>query len=191
MSDCTCIVCSSWVRSVAYCLAIVVMAVAGCGAGQDGGGPGGTATEISSDGRFVRSITNQPVVHDNTTTLDWQGCAAGLTSNACAAGMATKYSWSGAWWFCSTLDWGGYQDWRMPGKDTLASILDTSRTNPAIDTIAFPATPSYWFWACSFDHCPSQVDTTNSAWFVDFAVGGVGTYVEWDSDYVRCVRGAS
>jgi hypothetical protein len=71
----------------------------------------------------------------------------------------------------------------LPNVNELASIADKSRSNPAIDPTAFPATPASWFWSAS----PS-VGNSDYAWVVGFSNGGVGNVSRYCSNYVRLVR---
>ena len=66
---------------------------------------------------------------------------------------------------CATLG-GGY---RLPTAKELLTLIDFSRTSPAIDTSlgAFPDTPPEPFWTAT----PLQGSTVTSAWFIDFATG--------------------
>ena len=58
--------------------------------------------------------------------------------------------------------------WRLPNVKELASVVDRSKSNPAIDTVAFPVTPADAFWSSS-----PNVGYAGSAWSVNFYVGGV------------------
>jgi len=73
------------------------------------------------------------------------------------------FVWRNALAGCETLDWGGHTDWRLPDKKELRSIVDNHAYNPSIDTAAFPATPSSWFWSSS-----SYADNVSLAWDVYF-----------------------
>lgn len=44
------------------------------------------------------------------------------------------------------LHWGGRNDWRIPNKDELRSIMDYGRTEPAVDTTYFPNLGSDLYW---------------------------------------------
>jgi hypothetical protein len=65
----------------------------------------------------------------------------------------------------------------------LSSIADKSRSNPAIDTLAFPATPANWFWSSS-----PCVGDANYAWNVNFYNGNVNGNLRYYAGYVRLVR---
>jgi hypothetical protein len=71
----------------------------------------------------------------------------------------------------------------LPTRIELVSLLDLSRTNPALDLAAFPSGPSQWFWSAS----PDASDEAK-AWYVYFYFG----YPDVDDisveNRVRCVR---
>ncbi len=48
-------------------------------------------------------------------------------------------TWDDALSYCDTLDLGGYDDWRLPTRIELTSVLDYSR--PGWSTAAFPGSP--------------------------------------------------
>ncbi len=130
------------------------------------------------------STANQPLVTDNVTGLRWQGCALGYSGDSCdTTGSPTEFTWADALAGCESLSWGGYTDWRLPNKKELRSIVDNRENNPAIDTTAFPATPSDSFWTSSF-HV-----TTSYAFCVRFYSGDVSDSFRSGSLFVRCVRG--
>jgi hypothetical protein len=145
----------------------------------------GWDTRNPASARFTRTATAEPVVTDNVNRLIWQGCAAGLTGSSCATGSSVRRNWSDALAYCESLSWGGATDWRLPDRFELQSIVDYGRTEPpAINTTAFPATPSSWHWSSS-----SSAGASSYAWYVHFYVGNVGTAGKSLADYVRCVRG--
>ena len=134
--------------------------------------------------RFTRDTTSadNPVVTDNVTKLMWQGCAAGLSGEACGTGTATKYTWKDALAYCEGLDWAGRNDWRLPNKTELMSIADDRESDQAIDSTAFPATPSDWFWSSS-----SYANFTSIAWYVYFDNGSVSASGKDGTSNARCV----
>ena len=139
----------------------------------------------SLEERFVRdtSAAGFPVVTDNATGLVWQGCASGLTGDTCGTGGEVSVTWSEALAACEGLSWAGLDDWRLPSLDELHSIADNHVEVPAIDTIAFPGTPSTTFWSSS-----SRAAYSSYAWAVRFDYGNAGNHPKSDSAYVRCVR---
>jgi len=113
------------------------------------------------------------VVSDRVTGLMWQGMA-----------NTTGMYWPAARTYCQDLTLGGHDDWRLPSLIELVSLVDTSRTNPAIDGAAFskPVGGTVWTATPIF---PSQ----DEAWYVSFNTGftyhGHGNLLPID---VRCVR---
>ena len=143
------------------------------------------ATHATTE-RFTRntSVSGQPVVLDNVTGLQWQGCAGGTTGDACAAGDAAKYDWDAALAYCDSLSWSGYSNWRLPDELELDSLVDFSRTYPSIDITAFPGTLRTFFWSSS-----SYVTKEFNAWRVNFDVGGMDYLGHKLYTYrARCVR---
>jgi hypothetical protein len=81
-------------------------------------------------------------VTDTRTGLVWRRCAAGMVwnidSQACL-GTATEFQWKEALDYAKTNRQGG---WRLPNVKELFSITDHEVTKPAIDSLAFPNTPT-------------------------------------------------
>ncbi len=75
-------------------------------------------------------------------------------------------------------------DWRLPTMEELAFLAEETCFNPAINTTAFPATPSDWFWSGS-PHANGSYD----AWYVDFLYGNEDDNFRGNDDvHVRLVR---
>lgn len=71
--------------------------------------------------------------------------------------------------------------WRLPTREELQSIVDTSSYEPAIDTNKFSYTESLAYWTstpCAWDD--------NHRWFVDFSLGYIGSI--HPSTGLACVR---
>ncbi|MFC9947971.1 sigma-70 family RNA polymerase sigma factor [Streptomyces pratensis] len=95
-------------------------------------------------------------VRDNVTCLVWQQDAA-----------AGTYTFSDAKQYCADLDLAG-GGWHLPSRIELTSIVDTTRSGPAIDPTAFPGTPVQFFWTSS----PWAVTKEPlRAWIVNFYEG--------------------
>jgi formylglycine-generating enzyme len=147
------------------------------------GGPWTNGARFTRDTRVI----GQPEVNDNVTGLSWQGCAAGLLGDNCDVDAPARYSWRDALAFCANLEWGGHSDWRLPNQKELFSIVYERRYGPAIDTTAFPASPS---------ESPTWSSSTNPANLADafsvfFQTGNVfnGAVGKGYDFFVRCVRG--
>lgn len=135
--------------------------------GQDGQYQGNQPT-FSNNGNGT--------VNDLNTGLTWQ---QGDDQNS------TYYTWQKAADYCTALALGGYDDWRLPFRGELLSIVNYGRTAPAIDKSIFPSCRSRQYWTATtqaFSHGPG-------AWFVNFYDGSISTESKDLRYRVRCVRG--
>jgi hypothetical protein len=88
---------------------------------------------------------------------------------------------------CRDLRLHGFDDWRLPTRAELLTLVDDTRHEPAIDTAAFPSCKSNWYWTstpCAW--------SSGYAWLVSFSGGGAG-YVRRDYylALARAVRSVS
>ncbi|PIQ50688.1 MAG: hypothetical protein COW02_18920 [Comamonadaceae bacterium CG12_big_fil_rev_8_21_14_0_65_59_15] len=89
-------------------------------------------------------------VTDPTTGLQWMRCSMGQTwdgVNSTCTGTASTYTFDQANALTGTVTFAGQSDWRVPNIRELQTIVDLSVYNPAIDLVAFPATPSSNYWS--------------------------------------------
>ncbi|MEU4691862.1 DUF1566 domain-containing protein [Actinoplanes sp. NPDC023714] len=116
-------------------------------------------------------------VRDTVTGLVWQREVAPKT-----------YTFTQAKAYCDDLglDGGG---WHLPTRVELTSIVDHSRSGPAIDPKAFPGTPPRFFWTST----PWAVTKTPlRAWIINFYEGLASNGAFQDGEFnVRCVRSVS
>jgi hypothetical protein len=133
---------------------------------------------ISADGSEVT---------DPQTGLIWRRCPEGMVfSGHTCMGTARTYTHEAALRQATAQASKTAITWRLPNVKELSSIADKNLSNPAIDSTAFPATPSGFFWSAS----PNAV-YSNYAGGVDFADGYVSDGYVGDrgrSGYVRLVR---
>lgn len=132
---------------------------------------------------FVVSTDGQEVT-DLRTGLIWQRCAYGMTwQNGACEGSPTYFMWYEALPVAEQQARGKQRVWRLPNVKELASLLDRTRINQAIDDAAFPNTPNAPFWSAS----PYAADAFY-AWEVNFFDGAVYySYLE-DLAAIRLVR---
>ena len=130
------------------------------------------------------TTADQPLVTDNLTGLIWQGCAGELTGVLCTGGGAVKYTWEDALTYCDGLEWGRLSGWYLPDEYELQSIVDYGRSNPSIDSVAFPGTPLVEYFRTSSSSCVNA----SVSWQVSFDVGYVAMGIKTYSSYVRCVH---
>jgi len=152
--------------------------------------PAGLVAELNdpdaqTQARYVISTDGNEVT-DSTTGLIWRRYAEGMKiiANSCS-GTATAFSSDQAQSWAKNEALTSGKPWRLPSLKELSSIVDPSRCNPAIDTVAFPGTPGSPFWSA-----PPAAGEPSFAWGVNFDYG----YVDYGSEHnsagyrVRLVR---
>lgn len=120
------------------------------------------------------------VVHDDITCLDWQKTASpGTQDNA------------GAIAYCENLTLGGFDDWRLPTRVELASIVDWTRSSLLDEAFTaqggFHKTGSNWVLTIDQQGAGANGDRS---WAYNMSDGIVSNNRSAASpDYARCVRG--
>jgi hypothetical protein len=124
--------------------------------------------------------TANGMVHDNVTCLDWQQ----VTST-------TTYTVTDAITYCTSLNLGGYTDWRLPTRVEMSSIMDWTRS-PATDAAftsasGFHKTGSNWILTVKQIGAGAGKDF---AWSFNMGDGIVSNALSAATlSRVRCVRG--
>jgi hypothetical protein len=123
--------------------------------------------------------TADALVTDSKTGLTWQRCSVGqsFAASTCSGTLGT-YTHEQALAYAQAQT-----GWRLPSVKELSSLVDSSVIGPAINSTAFPATPSSSTWASS----PYASDSA-SAWIVNFTDGTVSTSSRSNLYHVRLVR---
>ena len=130
-----------------------------------------------ADPAFAARFTpNSEEVHDKQANLTWQRCAVGQRweqSSGCI-GTPRKFTFDEAQALSGAK-------WRVPSIEELQSIVAEYCSEPAVDDVLFPNTPSEPFWSNAF-YSPM-------AFYVSFRNGSSNPTYYSDSRYnVRLVR---
>lgn len=117
----------------------------------------GFASEALAQGRYSYSADGSEVV-DSTTGLTWLRCSAGQSwSGSTCTGTASTYTHEAALTFAQAQT-----GWRLPNVKELSSLVTRSPNSVAVDSVAFPATPSFYYWSST-----PYISSPASAWVVE------------------------
>ena len=84
----------------------------------------------------------------------------------------------------NAIKYGGYSDWRLPTMIELVNLINYGTEAPYINTFFFPETMSSKYWTSM-----ANINSTNSAWIVNFNYGNSDRALKSSSQYIRAVRG--
>ncbi len=120
----------------------------------------------------INSSYPEPVFNISTKSYDWP-----------SGRVDTDYP---AFKYCNDLVLGGRDDWRLPSKKELFSLIDqigaSGSTCITLEGFSFEDCIDDYYWVNS-EYNPS----TSYAWEVGFDVGYDGTYDKASARYVTCV----
>lgn len=119
-----------------------------------------------------RFTLTEETVQDNVTGLMWSRKNVG----------AKRLNWEAAKKACAEAGEGGHDDWRLPTIQELLTIVDYSKSAPAIDS-AFQCESS-WYWTST----AAASSPSGCAWVVDFYYGTSDWSGQDDGACVRAVR---
>jgi hypothetical protein len=123
---------------------------------------------------------NDGTVTDRSTGLIWQ-----------QKDDRTKRSWRDSLTYCEGLELpaqSSQKDWRLPNIKELSTIIDRSKSNPALDTTFFPINDGNSYqvrWASTVLSAPNS----SGAWFVNVWSGAINHTLRINDFLVLCVRG--
>lgn len=139
---------------------------------------------------FTRDNTNN-IVTESVTGLMWQDDTEAATTTKQWVTTANfsienyaNTSGDTATTYCSSINLGGHNDWRLPSVNELLTITNKGFSNPAADPIFLNTAPEvYW--------TSTNTGTENSAKArrVSFYNGGTLIYNKDLVQNIRCVRG--
>jgi hypothetical protein len=112
-------------------------------------------------------------ITDTNTGLVWQQATGG------------SMNWEAALIYCENLFLAGHNNWRLPNRNELQSIMNYGKINPAIDTDYFPDLGGHYEWSST-----TEAGNTSRAWLVNFYSAGIILYDKSNQYHVRAVRGS-
>ncbi len=128
------------------------------------------AGHVHADAPPGRYVATADTVIDTRTGLIWQR-ASGPQLDFQAANN-----------YCANLALGG--TWRLPSIKELVTLVDYGRAFPAIDSTAFPGTPTLATWSST-----RRAGTpTQFALMIGFGNGATSYSPVTSAHWVRCVR---
>ena len=117
------------------------------------------------------------VVSDSSTNLEWQDDYSDNDNTI------KQTTWQNAIDYCENLTLNAQNDWRLPNKNELLSIVDYSKSSPSMAEQFTNTSNSYYWWSST---TPQSYHT--KAWLVGFDYGYTDYHSKYVSYYVRCVR---
>lgn len=120
----------------------------------------------------VMNIGGDEVVRDEVTGLIWQRQMS-----------VARLSWPDAVTYCEGLTLAGWDDWRLPSRIELVTLLDLTHADPALNQTAFPDVHGEWLWTST-----RQADDPTRSWYVYFYFGYPDTDAQYATYLTRCVR---
>lgn len=92
---------------------------------------------------------NDGTVTDLATGLMWVADPSEIGGVWGTPGNPETMSWYDAVTNCNNLSYAGYSDWRLPNAKELESLIDYSKSSPAIDSQKFPNAKNGGYWSGS------------------------------------------
>ena len=133
--------------------------------------------EYGAAGTFTTStVSDVSVVTDSATNLMWQPEAS------------TSRTWTEAIEYCENLEYAGFDDWRVPNRNELATLLDHSLIAQTGLASSFPNIGGSNFWTSTY--APTY-GGTNGAFIIEMMGGTMMGSLEIEQNYrasVLCVR---
>ena len=133
--------------------------------------------------RFIKDNT---IVIDNKTGLEWQD---DYSDNA---NIIKSVKWIDAIAYCEELSLNNQDDWRLPNKKELFSIVDYSVINPAMSSVFQEVDSGYTWSSTSYSSRINEgvfAGGTNYAYYLRVSNGIITIDPKYYTKNVRCVRG--
>ena len=133
----------------------------------------------------VETIEGGKIVKDSATKLIWQQNTADTNEDGAVTTArypeGDKVPWQKAMNFCQGLNYAGSPDWRLPKIVELDSLVDFTRSYPAINPIFGCEADAYW-------SATVAADSSTKAQYVHFNFGSDSSKPKAKMLFVRCVR---
>ncbi len=138
-----------------------------------------------ADKRFkVLEDFNDEAVLDKETQLVWELSPGDIDGDG-DVDNADKKPWIRAIIECAMLEVGGRKGWHLPMREQLATLVDTSNSNPALPTLhPFQNVQNNAYWSAT-----SEASAPGAVWIVLFTSGLVTFGPKTDPRFIWCVRG--
>jgi len=124
-------------------------------------------------GAFANNQHKSTIVTDKRNMIYWQDNISSKESSE---------DWEDAVLYCANMKIDDITSWRLPTFDELLSIVDYSRSYPAINPI-FEETSDSTYWTSTF-FSPSKA----RAWTINFSIGKTYYNYKTTNHTVRCVK---
>ena len=157
----------------------------------------------AADDQFIEH--GNGTVTNAKTGLMWKKCSEGQKGENCT-GTAQVYTWNNAMQYFKQVSFAGYNDWRMPTRKELRTLVYCSNAipqqeawihrcsgknnrggeyqHPTINLSVFPKTIPEWYWSSS-----AYAGHNDYIYSVYFNRGNDSKYGRGNKGYVRLVRG--
>lgn len=136
---------------------------------------------IAPDSRYTDN--GNGTITDIKTGLIWKQCSEGQSGASCS-GTAARINWSMALAAAANSSFAGFNDWRLPNRKELWSLVETACYDPAINEARFPNTSGDMYWTSS-----SRASDASLANCVHFFYGNDVFGFKTSIYRVRLVRG--
>ena len=149
-------------------------------ASDDGALRKGTPGTTSATRFVVGSGAESSCVTDKQTGLMWVKDLGTVNNGAIA-------TWDNAMYIAGNGTWCGHNDWRLPNRNELKSLVNYGATNQATWLIGqgFLGVQTYFYWSST-----TYASSTSKAWTVDMTGGSViSNYDKENPSSVWPVRG--
>jgi Protein of unknown function (DUF1566) len=133
-----------------------------------------------ADPPLRRFVPNGDEVTDTATGLIWKRCSEGQKwDGSTCIGEVKGYSLGRA------MQIAHQKGWRVPNLKELSTLIDETKSSPAIDLKVFPSTPVQEYWSSTYGASYNQL---NFAWRVNFWYGANAFHFHRGRVAVRLVR---